>query len=129
MTDVPDAPARARHRWPAWALPTSLVAGLGAAGVGAGLAVARYGDAPGRLAFGLAVLLLTVLCGAAVVSRAMRHERRRYAVTEVSVILAVALLLYAGSQVGRMALTGLVGGGLLAIAWTIRRDAAVRSQS
>lgn len=124
MTDVPDAPARADHRSPASVLPLSVGAGLVATGVGAGLAVARYGDAPGRLAFGLVVLLVTVLCGAGVVLRAMRHERRRYAVTEIAVILAVALALYAGSQVGRMALAGLVGGGLLATARTIRRDAA-----
>ncbi|WP_116951615.1 hypothetical protein [Jiangella endophytica] len=122
MTDLREAPPSGGHRWPAWALPVSIVAGLGAAGVGAGLAVARYGEEPGVVAFGLGVLLVTVLFGAGVVSRAMRHERRRHAVTEIAVILGIALLFYAGSPPGRIVLAGLAGGGLFATARTIRRD-------
>ncbi|TDC52031.1 hypothetical protein E1212_10525 [Jiangella ureilytica] len=121
MTGIQDAPPR-HHRWPAWALPASVVAGPGAVGTGVGLAVARYRQEPQGLAIVLVVLLIAALGGAAAVSRAMRHERRRYAVTEIAVILAAALLFYAGSTMGRMVLAALVGGGLLATARTIRGE-------
>lgn len=121
VTDIGDVAPRDARRRPAWARPVSAAGGLGVVGVGAGLAVARYHEEPGGLAFGLVLILVTVLCGGAVVSRALRHERRRHTVTEIAVVLGVALLLYAGSPPGRMVLAGLVGGGLLATARTTRR--------
>ncbi|SDU48680.1 hypothetical protein [Jiangella alkaliphila] len=122
MTDVPDAPAPADHRWPAWALPAATAGGVVLVLAGMGLSVARYRAEPFGLAVAVPLLVVTTLAGAGVVSRAMRHGQRRYAVTEIAVMLGVALLFYAGRTPGHLVLATMVGGGLLATARTIRRD-------
>ncbi|TDD66338.1 hypothetical protein E1262_22290 [Jiangella aurantiaca] len=122
MTDTRDAPPLDGHTWPAWALPAAAIAGPGASGAGVGMVVARYWSDPGPLALIVVMIVVATLCGAGVVSRAMRHERRRYAVTEIAVMLAIALLFYADGPLGRAVLAALVGGGLLATARRIRGD-------
>ncbi|MBB5786363.1 hypothetical protein [Jiangella mangrovi] len=122
MTDTRELRLPDERPWPAWALPVSAVAGVGALGAGLGLAVARYWGDPLPLAIAPVLLVMAAGCGAAVVRRALRHERRTYAVTEVAVVLAVAAVLYAGSPLGRAVLAALVGGGLLATAWAVRSE-------
>ncbi|PZF79487.1 hypothetical protein [Jiangella anatolica] len=122
MTGTRDAAVRVDHRWPGWALPAATAAGWVLVVVALGLAAARYHEEPFALGIAVPLLLITTLAGAGVVSRAMRHDQRRYAVTEIAVFLGLALLFYAYSTPGRLVIATMVGGGLLATARTIRRD-------